>query len=241
MNSDSITNTKKNALILGAFALITTLLIAITYLGTKDTIAEQQQRMLLRVINDVVPSGSFSNDIQHNCAALPIDSQLGDGADLKAYRGFTDIIGESSSTPAQSQLTSVAIETIAPDGYSGDIRLIIGISGQYLRTVTGVRVLDHKETPGLGDKIDLRINDWILSFNQQTYVPGREDNWAVKKDGGQFDAFTGATITPRAVIKAVLNAVLYVQTHQRDIALAPNQCALIQQLDVSEPLGEEHE
>ena len=72
-------------------------------------------------------------------------------------------------------------------------------------------------------------------------MPGREDNWAVKKDGGQFDAFTGATITPRAVINAVLNAVLYVQAHQRDIALAPNQCALIQQLDISEPLGEDHE
>jgi electron transport complex protein RnfG len=241
MNSDSLTNTKKNALILGAFALATTLLIAITYLGTKDTIAEQQQRMLLRVINDVVPADSFSNDIQHDCAALPVDAQLGAGEGLKAYRGFNLTQTENSMNDPQATLTSVAIETIAPDGYSGDIRLIVGIAGPYLRTVTGVRVLAHKETPGLGDKIDLRINDWILSFNQQTYTPGREDNWAVKKDGGQFDAFTGATITPRAVVNAVLNAVLYVQAHQRDIALATNQCALSPEQAPLEQQGNEHE
>ena len=226
MNSDSLTNTKKNALILGAFALVTTLLIAITYLGTKDTIAKQQQRMLLRVINDVVPTDSFSNDIQHDCAVLPVDAQLGSAEDLKAYRGFREVVAENDLSVSQSKLTSVAIETVAPDGYSGDIRMIVGVAGPYLRTVTGVRVLAHKETPGLGDKIDMRINDWILSFNQQVYISGREDNWAVKKDGGQFDAFTGATITPRAVVNAVLNAVLYVQAHQRDIALADNQCAL---------------
>ncbi|MDG1121065.1 MAG: RnfABCDGE type electron transport complex subunit G, partial [Glaciecola sp.] len=186
MNSDSLTNTKKNALILGAFALVTTLLIAITYLGTKDTIAKQQQRMLLRVINDVVPTDSFSNDIQHDCAVLPVDAQLGSAEDLKAYRGFREVVAENDLSVSQSKLTSVAIETVAPDGYSGDIRMIVGVAGPYLRTVTGVRVLAHKETPGLGDKIDLRINDWILSFNQQVYISGREDNWAVKKDGGQF-------------------------------------------------------
>lgn len=241
MNLDPLTNTKKNALILGAFALVTTLLIAITYLGTKDTIAQQQQRMLLKVINDVVPVDSFNNDIQHNCAVLPVDAQLGYGSDLKVYRGYTQFDDVKLNQSEQATLTSVAIETIAPDGYSGDIRIIVGISGKYLRTVTGVRVLAHKETPGLGDKIDLRINDWILSFNQQIYVPGREDNWAVKKEGGQFDAFTGATITPRAVVNAVLNAMLYVQAHQRDIALAQNQCALISAQDGADTQGVAHE
>jgi electron transport complex protein RnfG len=207
---DSFTNTRRNALILGAFALVTTLLIALTFLGTQDTIAAQQQRMLLRVINDVVPAQYFTNDIQHDCAALDPDPQLGNTADLKAYRGF---IVDTNSAP---QLNAVAIETVAPDGYSGDIRMIVGIAGNDLRTVTGVRVLSHKETPGLGDKIDLRIDDWILSFDGQVF----------KKDGGQFDAFTGATITPRAVINAVTQALLYVQTHQQEIIKATNQCAL---------------
>ena len=217
---DSLTNTRRNALILGAFAIVTTLLIALTFLGTKDTIAEQQQRMLLRVINDVVPAQYFTNDMQHDCAALAPDPQLGDTAGLTAYRGFTVDANNAS------QLSAVAIETVAPDGYSGDIRMIVGIAGDNLRTVTGVRVLAHKETPGLGDKIDLRIDDWILSFDEQVFNPDQIANWAVKKDGGQFDAFTGATITPRAVINAVTEALLYVQTHQQEIIKATNQCAL---------------
>lgn len=217
---DSLTNTRRNGLILGAFALVTTLLIALTFLGTKDTIAAQQQRMLLRVINDVVPAQYFTNDIQHNCAALAPDPQLGDTADLKAYRGFTI---DKNNAP---QLSAMAIETVAPDGYSGDIRMIIGLAGDDLRTVTGVRVLSHKETPGLGDKIDLRIDDWILSFDGQVFNRDQITNWAVKKDGGQFDAFTGATITPRAVINAVAQTLLYVQTHQQEIIKATNQCTL---------------
>ncbi|MCH1414770.1 MAG: electron transport complex subunit RsxG [Glaciecola sp.] len=217
---DLLTNTHRNALILGAFALVTTLLIALTFLGTQDTIAAQQQRMLLRVINDVVPAQYYNNNIQHNCAALKPDPQLGNTADLKAYRGFTI---DTNNAP---QLNAVAIETVAPDGYSGDIRMIVGIAGNELRTVTGVRVLSHKETPGLGDKIDLRIDDWILSFDEQVFTRDQITNWAVKKDGGQFDAFTGATITPRAVINAVTQALLYVQTHQQEIIKATNQCAL---------------
>ena len=213
--SNPFNNSQRNALILGAFALVTTCLIVLTFLGTKDTIKAQQQRVLLQVINDVVPAESFTNDIQHNCASLPVDQQLGGADDLKVYRGYSI---------NNTQLTSVAIETVAADGYSGDIRLIVGVSGEFLSTVTGVRVLEHKETPGLGDKIDLRISDWILSFNNQQYQPQQTSHWAVKKDGGQFDAFTGATITPRAVIKAVLNTVQYVQTHQNKLALADNEC-----------------
>ncbi len=213
--SNPFNNSQRNALILGAFALVTTCLIVLTFLGTKDTIKAQQQRVLLQVINDVVPAESFTNDIQHNCASLPVDQQLGGADDLKVYRGYSI---------NNTQLTSVAIETVAADGYSGDISLIVGVSGEFLSTVTGVRVLEHKETPGLGDKIDLRISDWILSFNNQQYQPQQTSHWAVKKDGGQFDAFTGATITPRAVIKAVLNTVQYVQTHQNELALADNEC-----------------
>lgn len=218
--TNSMSNTRRNALILGAFSIVTTLLIALTFLGTKDTIIAQQQRMLLRVINDVVPNQYFSNDIQHDCALLAPDPQLGNSAELKAYRGV------SLDANNVEQLGAVAIETIAPDGYSGDIHMIVGIAGDTLNLVTGVRVLAHKETPGLGDKIDLRIDDWILSFDGQVFNSEQINNWAVKKDGGQFDAFTGATITPRAVINAVTKAVQYVQTHKQEIIKATNQCAL---------------
>ena len=102
--------------------------------------------------------------------------------------------------------TAYAYETIAPDGYSGNIRLLVGITPK--GEVLGVRVIEHHETPGLGDKIELRISDWILSFTNQIIVPESLKDWAVKKDGGKFDQFSGATITPRAVVNQVKRSAL---------------------------------
>ena len=115
-------------------------------------------------------------------------------------------------------------QPLAPDGYNGKIQLVVGLAGE--GTVSGVRVLEHKETPGLGDKIELRISDWILGFNSLTLNSENITNWAVKKDGGQFDQFTGATITPRAVVKAVKRSVEYYQANKAAIFAAPNECDL---------------
>jgi electron transport complex protein RnfG len=127
----------------------------------------------------------------------------------------------------QGQAVAVAIESTAPDGYSGKIQLVVGITSSQddLATVTGVRILEHKETPGLGDKIDLRISNWVLDFDNQMYSDAIAPNWAVKKDAGQFDQFTGATITPRAVVKAVKLSVKYYLTNQAAIFSAANACA----------------
>jgi len=123
---------------------------------------------------------------------------------------------ESVETPEQDKLkgiqklyfaikdhepTAYAYETTAPDGYSGNIRLLVGITPK--GEVLGVRVIEHHETPGLGDKIELRISNWILSFTNQVIVPESLKDWAVKKDGGKFDQFSGATITPRAIVNQV--------------------------------------
>lgn len=125
----------------------------------------------------------------------------------------------STPRPSRAKITGYALETVAPDGYSGAIRLIVGTDAK--GAVSAVRVLAHKETPGLGDKIELKKSDWINSFVGKFLSHDNEANWAVKKDGGEFDAFTGATITPRAVVKAVKNLLLLQQEHPELLRDAP--------------------
>src|SRR5690606_38890243 len=108
---------------------------------------------------------------------------------------------------------------VAPDGYSGSIKMLLGVWAD--GRVAGVRVLAHKETPGLGDKIELARADWILSFNGKSIGQPPLEGWAVKADGGVFDQFTGATITPRAVVGAVKRALLYFNTHREQLFASP--------------------
>lgn len=202
----------KNGLVLGAFALVTTALIALTNEGTKDTIAAQQQQKLMSILNAIVDQSSYDNQIQQDCVMVQDSQLLGSNEPQRAH------LARLSGQPV-----AAAIETIAPDGYSGKIELVVGVRGG--GEVTGVRVLNHKETPGLGDKIDLRISDWILSFDGERLDQESAASWAVQKDGGKFDQFTGATITPRAVVNAVKNTVTYYQQHGEQMFLLENQCA----------------
>ena len=103
------------------------------------------------------------------------------------------------------------LETVAPDGYNGSIRLLVAINLD--STLAGVRVVQHRETPGLGDAIDAQRSDWILGFDGKSLTTPPRKDWKVKRDGGDFDQFTGATITPRAVVKAVKKALLYFQAN----------------------------
>ena len=215
-NSMQYTMTK-NGLILAVFAIITTGLIAVTFFGTKNQIALQQQQKLLSILNAVIDENSYDNIIQLDCALVTSAELLGSNQPQHIYRATK-----------QGQAVAAAIETTAPDGYSGKIQLVVGITSSQAgsATVTGVRVLEHKETPGLGDKVDLRISNWVLDFNNQTYSEEIATNWAVKKDGGQFDQFTGATITPRAVVSAVKLSIDYYLANQAAIFNAVNECAV---------------
>ncbi|WP_158967291.1 electron transport complex subunit RsxG [Paraglaciecola sp. L3A3] len=210
-------NMLRNGLILAIFALVTTGLIALTYFGTKDQIAIQQQQKLLSILHEVIDEQSYDNQVQFDCALVTDDSLLGNKAPQKVYRATK-----------QGKAIAVAIETTAPDGYSGKIQLVVGMYSPAPETavVSGVRVLKHKETPGLGDKIELRISNWVLDFNQQKYTADTSYMWTVKKDGGQFDQFTGATITPRAVAKAVRKSIEYYLANQDSIFSADNACQL---------------
>ncbi|WP_293750469.1 electron transport complex subunit RsxG [uncultured Paraglaciecola sp.] len=207
----------KNGLILAVFAIVTTGLIALTYFGTKDQIALQQQQKLLSILNAVIDNSSYDNAIQFDCALVTSAELLGSDESQHVYRATK-----------QGKGVAVAIETTTPDGYSGKIHLVVGVTSSETGSakVTGVRILEHKETPGLGDKIDLRISDWVLDFDNQTYSADIATNWAVKKDGGQFDQFTGATITPRAVVSAVKLSAEYYLANQAAIFNAANACAV---------------
>jgi Na+-translocating ferredoxin:NAD+ oxidoreductase subunit G len=205
----------RNGLILAAFSIAATVLVIGTAKLTAPRIAQQQQQELLNVLNQLLPPDMHDNDLVASCT-LVAHPELG-GAQQKVYRATVKGQAVNESIPQ-----ALALEVIAPNGYSGAIKLLVAFNLN--GSVTGVRVLEHKETPGLGDKIELRKNDWILSFNGLS-VNGTDDKrWAVKRDGGQFDAFTGATITPRAVVQAVKQANLLYQQQGSAWFSAPANC-----------------
>lgn len=189
---------KKHGTTLAVFAAFTTGLTAVVNGLTQKTIARQAAQQQKALLDQVVPPENYDNEMQYACF-LVSDPALGNGASHRLY------LARKNGQPS-----AAALETTAPDGYSGAIQLLVG--ADFNGTVLGTRVMEHHETPGLGDKIELRISNWISFFSGQK-IAGPDDNrWAVKKDGGMFDQFTGATITPRAVVNAVRRTALYIKT-----------------------------
>ena len=177
---------------------------------TKDQIVFQQQQDLLRNLNSIIAEDSYNNVIYQDCLILPNDA-LATAEPQKIYRARNN-----------EKSIAAAITTVAPDGYSGNIELLIAININ--GSVSGVRTLKHQETPGLGDKIEVRKSDWIKSFTNKALANNNDSRWLVKKDGGMFDQFTGATITPRAVVKAVKKTVIYFNSHRDELFDGENNC-----------------
>lgn len=196
MSSSIVKHALVTAGILTVFTVIGTLMLAGTFETTKAPIAQSERASKLRLLAQVMPGELHDNDLLQDALQLPPSDLLGQHAASTAYRAYR-----------AGQPAGVILEAIAPDGYSGDIKLLIGIDidGE----VAGVRVLAHKETPGLGDYIEADRSDWIKNFDGKSLAKLPDEAWRVKKDGGQFDYMTGATITPRAVIKAVHKAMKY--------------------------------
>lgn len=171
------------------FAVVCAAVIAITQVSTKTTIADNEREFRAKALYEIVPRSSIDNQLLEDSFEIQL-AELGHKAPVTAYRARKGGL-----------VKTVIIPVIAPDGYSGNIHMIVGINAD--ATVAGVRVLEHKETPGLGDKVETKKSDWILSFNAKSKQGTADSTWAVQKDGGAFDQFTGATITPRAVVNAV--------------------------------------
>jgi Na+-translocating ferredoxin:NAD+ oxidoreductase subunit G len=185
--------------ILAGFALFGTITLALAFDLTKDQIAANEREATLSRLNALVDHQTYDNDLLADQVILPA-AEFGSADEVTVYRA------RKQGVPVAALFT-----VTAPDGYSGRIRLIVGVNAN--QTLAGVRVLGHKETPGLGDKIDAEKSDWILGFNGKSLQNPALTGWAVRKDGGEFDQFTGATITPRAVVKAVKNTLTWSQQH----------------------------
>jgi len=191
-------------LILAAFAIGATSLVVLTENETHDKIIENERQTLLNAINAVIAKDQYNNEILADTLILEENNQLGTNETSIVYRARLN-----------EEPVAVVLSAIAPNGYNGKIKLLVGIA--FDGSLTGVRVISHKETPGLGDKIDTKKADWILNFKSLSLSNPDESKWKVKKDGGEFDQFTGATITPRAVVTAVKNALLYFDAHRDEL------------------------
>jgi electron transport complex protein RnfG len=201
----------RNALILGAFALVSIGLNAIFNHITKDKIKAEMQAKLARTLGELVPASQYNNDVYHDCVIIEAGEQLGHREPTRFYRMTKD--GEPVAT---------VFTLTAPDGYNGNIELLIGI--YHDDSIAGISVIQHNETPGLGDKIEPRKSNWLQQFKGLSLTNTPSEQWKVKKDGGQFDAFTGATITPRAVLKAIERGLSFYQSHKSIIFSSPNTC-----------------
>ncbi len=195
----------KNSLLLGGFAIATTAVVALVNHLTAPYIQSETEKALKRSLNQVLPSSEYTNQPVFDCVKVT-NQALGPGVHT-VYRART-----------QANTVALILESTSTQGYSGNIRLLASIyrDGQ----IGAVRVTQHKETPGLGDKVEPAKSDWIHSFNGE-YV---DADFAVTKDGGRFDAFTGATITPRAVVNQVKHTVAYAMDNFDNLSSAPSDC-----------------
>lgn len=200
----------KTAITMIAFALVGTALLAYVFDITREPIENSEAEARIALFKQILPDEDYYNDsddeahdshLLKNIIEIPPNDLLGNKTPSKAY-----------IAKRHHKFTAVILEAIAHDGYSGDIKLLIAIRAD--GTVSGVRVLTHKETPGLGDYIDIAHGNWIKLFNDESVEKTPTEQWHVKKDGGKFDYMAGATITPRAVIKAVLKALQFFEQNQ---------------------------
>jgi electron transport complex protein RnfG len=199
------------ALVLTAFGVAGTTLVAFTHTQTSDRIAENERQALLRQLNALVPVESVDNDMITDRVTVSDPEMLG-------AQETTVYIGRRTGEPVAAVFT-----TVAPDGYSGPVKLLVAVRRD--GTLGGVRVVSHRETPGLGDKIELEKSDWILGFEGRSLGDPPAARWTVRKDGGDFDQFTGATITPRILVTAVKKTLLYFRDHQQVLFAPPKETA----------------
>ncbi len=195
---------RRSAIGLGLFAVITGGTIAVTQAFTAHRIQEQAARAEARALFEIIPEPYHDNRMLRDQVQLPADDTLAPGQPVTAW------VARKQGHP-----TGIIMPVTAPDGYSGDIHLLVGLDME--GRILGVRVTSHKETPGLGDRIETKKSDWLLGFNGQSLGTPPYREWNVRKDGGEFDQFTGATITPRAVVKAVKNTLIYFRTNRQVI------------------------
>jgi electron transport complex protein RnfG len=202
--------TAKPVVTLVLLAAALTAVIAVIAGITRERIVQNEQAWIRQRLDALVPPAMHDNDLLADSIAVTSPELLGSAQPVRIYRARRD------GAPV-----AAVIRAIAPDGYRGPIELLVAI-GQDSRLI-GVQVIRHNETPGLGDAFESRDVHWLDRFRGRSLTDPPTQRWTVRRDGGDFDAFTGATITPRAIIKAVRNALDYYQRNSQRIFELPSQ------------------
>jgi len=201
-------NIFRSAASLALVAVMGTTLLAGVNRLTEERIAEQEKRAILDQLGQLISPDLYNNELQQDLFSFQDDLYFPRGQTVFTYRARLD-----------GKAVAVVLKIAAVNGYNGKINLLVGINEN--GTLCGVRVTFHKETPGLGDAIEVERGDWILGFFGRALGNPPPDEWAVKRDGGEFDQFTGATITPRAVVEAVRLALEYYADHKSFLFESP--------------------
>ncbi len=203
-NKSTLQRVKEAGKALAIFAMISGALVAITFALTETRIIENERQALLKNLHELVPKALHDNDMYVDNLSLDAPTLNYRGKPVTVYRA------RMAGQPAYA-----IFSVIAPDGYSGAIKLLVAINAN--ESLAGVRVVTHKETPGLGDAIEIDRSDWIRQFDNKSLINPERKHWSVKKDGGQFDQLTGATITPRAIVNITKKTLAYFVTHKTTV------------------------
>lgn len=195
-----------SAVVLGVFGVLGALLVSFTWSATAERIAWNERQMFLRNVYKLVPREEITNELLKD--VVTVNDPALSPAPVKVYRARHD-----------GKPLALIFSPVQHPGYAGPIRLMVAVRADGV--LGGVRVLSHSETPGLGDNIDEEKSDWILSFSGKSLGNPPLEKWKVKKDGGVFDQFTGATITPRRVVAAVRATMLYFQKEKKRLFTLP--------------------
>ena len=179
---------------------------------SRERIEENRRERLLRTLHEVLDPASHDNELTSSRRSVLDLELLGSAEPVDVF------IATQSGRPVAALFSS-----IAPRGYNGPIRLLVGVTAE--GTVSGVRVTDHNETPGLGDAVDIGKSDWVLGFEGASLTSPPPANWAVEQDNGSFDALTGATVTPRAVVDGVRRTLLYFERNKQELFSEPMEAA----------------
>lgn len=194
----------KGGFTLALIAAICTTLVAATYRLTAERIAANEQAWLERSLEPALSGVFFEGSVSESKLVIPPPHELPGNDAAIVYRVF-----------AEGEPVAALFAVTARDGYTGPIRILVGIGIDGI--VTGVRIVEHRETPGLGDRIDQTRSDWVYQFDGRALADPVEARWLLAVDGGEFDQLTGASITPRAVIKAIKETLIYFAAHRDEI------------------------
>jgi len=198
----------KTGFTLALIAAICTALVAVTFHFTKERIAANEKALLEQSLQPALAGVVYDSSVSESRLILPPPHDLPGNEVAIIYRVF-----------AEDKPVAALFVVSARDGYSGAIRILVGVD--FDGTVTGIRILQHRETPGLGDKIDSSRSDWVFQFDGHSLTNPEVSGWSIRSDGGEFDQLTGASVTPRAVIKAIRETLLYFNARRDEIFAAP--------------------